>query len=134
LVSLKKADALILYEGDEALGQNVGLHALYCTKPLPRPTLVAFDRNRLGAVDLARLREALAQFQGRVHPGLRSYRSTSDAPYQALRTQMDQRPRRLPSLIEMAEDVVPLPLPKAPPGSGAQAPVTVFAPSLDAAQ
>jgi hypothetical protein len=129
LVSLKKAEALLLYEGDEALGQNVGLHALYRTTPLPRPTVAAFDK-RLSAADLARLRDALAQFQGRVHPGLRSYRPTNEAPYVALRNHMSERPRRLPELIEMVEDAVPLPLPKAPAGAASTAPLSTYAPTV----
>jgi len=131
LVSLKKADALLLYEGDEALGQNIGLHALYRTTPLPRPTLVAFDR-RLPASELARLREAMNQFQGRIHPGLRSFRPTTDAPYQALRSHMEQRPRRLPLLLELAEGNSPLPLPRQPADAKLRLPVTVYAPALDA--
>lgn len=133
LVSLKKADAIVLYEGDEALGQNVGLHALYRTTPLPRPTLVAFDRH-LGQPALARLREALGQFQGRVHPGLRTYRATNELPYQALRTRIVERPRRLPGLIDMVEENAPLPLPHLPAGKKSELPIAVFAPPLAATE
>lgn len=130
LISLKKADALLLYEGDEALGQNIGLHALYRTTPLPRPTLVSFDK-RLSPVDLARLRDVMAEFPGR-QPGLRTFRATTEAPYQTLRNHMDQRPRRVPLLIELNDENIVMPLPQKAHGAAAQAPVTVYAPSLDA--
>lgn len=127
LISLKKADALVLYEGDEALGQNIGLHALYRTTPLPRPTLVSLDK-RLSPYDLSRLREVMAEFSGR-HPGLRTFRATTDAPYQALRTHMDQRPKRVPLLIELTDENVVMPLPQKPSSSAGQAPITVYAPT-----
>jgi hypothetical protein len=129
LISLKKADALMLYEGDEALGQNIGLHALYRTTPLPRPTLASFDK-RLSPVDLQRLRDVMAEFSGR-HPGLRTFRATTDAPYQTLRTHMDHRPRRVPLLIELNDENIVMPLPQKPAGAATQAPVTVYAPALD---
>lgn len=127
LISLKKADALVLYEGDEALGQNIGLHALYRTKPLPRPTLVSLDK-RHTPYDLSRLREVMAEFSGR-HPGLRTFRATTDAPYQVLRAHMDQRPKRVPLLIELTDENVVMPLPQKPSGPASQAPITVYAPT-----
>ncbi len=130
LASLRKADALVLYEGDEALGQSIGLRALYRTTPLPRPTLVAFDR-RLPAPELQRLREAMNQFQGRVHPGLRAFRATSDQPYQALHNHMEERPRHLPALLELADEAVPLPLPHPASAGPTQVPVLLYAPALD---
>jgi hypothetical protein len=129
LISLKKADALVLYEGDEALGQNIGLHALYRTTPLPRPTLASFDR-RLSPVDLQRLRDAMAEFSGR-QPGLRTFRPTTEAPYQTLHTHIVERPRRLPLLIELSDENVAMPLPQKPAGHNAEAPLGVFAPPLD---
>lgn len=130
LISLKKADALLLYEGDEALGQNIGLHALYRTTPLPRPTLVSFDRH-LSPADLSRLRDAMAEFSGR-QPGLRTFRPTTEAPYQALHTHIVERPKRLPLLIELSDENVAMPLPQKPAGRNAEAPLSVFAPPLDA--
>jgi hypothetical protein len=127
LISLKKAEALVLYEGDEALGQNIGLHALYRTTPLPRPTLVSFDK-RHSPFDLSRLREVMAEFSGR-HPGLRSFRATTDAPYQALRAHMGERPKRVPLLIELTDENVVMPLPQKPAGAAAQAPVTPYTPT-----
>jgi hypothetical protein len=130
LASLKKADALVLYEDDEALGRNDKLRTLYRTTPLPRPTLVAFDR-RLALGELQRLHEALEQFRGHVQPGLQAFHATSDAPYQDLRTHMAERPRRLPALVELTEDPGALPLPRTPRGSTAQVPLSVYAVPLD---
>jgi hypothetical protein len=129
LISLKKAEAILLYEGDEALGQDIGLHALYRTTPLPRPTLVALDR-RLSPADLQRLREVLAEFSGR-QPGLRTFRATTEAPYQALRAHMDHRPKRVPLLIELTDENVAMPLPQRPAGQAGTAPATIYAPQVD---
>ena len=60
MVSLRKADALIVYEDDEALVQNAGLRTLYRTGMLPRPTLVSFDR-RMPVAEIQRLRSTLTE-------------------------------------------------------------------------
>lgn len=130
MVSLRKADALIVYEDDEALVQNAGLRTLYRTGMLPRPTLVSFDR-RMPVAEVQRLREAMSQFHGTAHPTLRVYRPTTEGPYHSLRARIEQRPRRLPALVELADDETLLPLPHPPASSSTQVPVTVYAPQLD---
>ena len=130
LASLHKAEAILLYEEDAAMGRQSGLRTLYQSDRLPRPTLVLMDR-KTEAADVQRLREALSQFRGQVHPSLRAFRPTSDAPYQALRSHIERKPRRVPPLLELIEEPVPLPLPHPPvPAEKFPSPVPlqVFAP------
>lgn len=130
LASLHKAEAILLYEEDAAMGRQSGLRSLYQSDRLPRPTLVLMDR-RTDAAEVQRLREALNQFRGQVHPNLRAFRPASDAPYQALRSRIERKPRRLPPLLELIEDPSPLPVPHPPvPAEKFPSPVPlqVFAP------
>lgn len=113
LASLHKAEAILLYEEDAAMGRQSGLRSLYQSDRLPRPTLVLPDR-KTDAAEVQRLREALSQFRGQVHPGLRAFRPTGDAPYQALRAHIEHKQRRLPPLIEFIEEPAQLPVPHPP--------------------
>lgn len=130
LASLRKAEAVMLYEDDAAMGRQSGLRTLYQSDRLPRPTLVLMDR-KTDAAEVQRLREALSQFRGQVHPTLRAFRATTEAPYQALRQRIEHKQRRLPPLLELADEPTPLPLPHppVPPDKVASpVPLTVFAP------
>lgn len=129
MASLHKADALMVYEDDEAMVQNIGLRTLYRTGILPRPTLVSFDR-RLPVAEVQRLREAMGQFHGSAHPTMRAYRSTTEGPYHSLRARIEQKPRRLPALVDLVDDETLLPLPHPPASSSTQVPVTTYAPPL----
>jgi hypothetical protein len=124
LASLRKADAVMLYEDDAALGRQSGLRPLYQSDLLPRPTLALMDRKSDGA-DAPRLREALAQFHGKVHPTLRAFRAASEVPYQNLRAHIEHKQRRLPPLLELSEDQSPLPTPH-PPGAPAGSTIDKF--------
>lgn len=128
LASLRKADAILLYEDDVAGAQKAGLRALYTSAPLPRPTLAVVER-RLPGADLARLREVMAGFRSSTLPAWRSFRGTGEAAYQALRTRQERRPRRLPPLLELDEDAAQLPLPQPPPAQP-RVPLATYAPSL----
>ena len=130
LASLRKADAVMLYEEDAALGRPSGLRPLYQSDRLPRPTLVLMDR-KTDAAEVQRLREALGQFRGQVHPTLRAFRATNDAPYLALRARIERKPRRVPPLLELNEDPTGLPLPRppvAPEKVPSPVPLQMFAP------
>jgi hypothetical protein len=130
LASLRKAEAVMLYEDDAAMGRQSGLRTLYQSDRLPRPTLVLMDR-KTDAAEVARLREALTQFRGQVHPTLRAFRATTEAPYQALRQRIERKQRRLPPLLDLADEPTPLPLPHppvAPEKVPSPVPLTVFAP------
>ena len=130
LASLRKADAVMLYEEDAALGRPSGLRPIYQSDRLPRPTLVLMDR-KTDPGEVARLREALSQFRGQVQPTLRAFRATSDAPYLALRARIERKQRRIPPLLELSEDSTGLPLPRPPvPPEKVPSPVPlqVFAP------
>lgn len=130
LATLKKADAVMLYEDDVALGKQAGLRLLYQTAPLPRPTLAAYEK-ALPPAELQRLRDALAQFRGQVHPTLKTFRSTTEAPYQALRARIEKKPRRIAPLVELPDDASPWPQPRAPSPQPAQVPLKAFAPAVD---
>lgn len=128
LASLRKAEAILLYEDDAGQAQKAGLRPLYVSAPLPRPTLSVYER-RLASAEIARLREAMAQFKSSALPAWRSFRATSEAAYQALRTRQERRPRRLPPLLELDEDAAQLPLPQ-PPKAQPKVPLSTYAPSL----
>ncbi len=128
LASLRKAEAILLYEDDAGQAQKAGLRPLYVSAPLPRPTLSVYER-RLTAAEIARLREVMVQFKSSALPAWRSFRGTSEAPYQALRTRQERRPRRLPPLLELDEDAAQLPLPQ-PPKAQPKVPLSTYAPSL----
>jgi hypothetical protein len=130
LVSLKKAEAVLLYEDDEAVAQKAGLRLLYRTSALPRPTVVSFDRS-LPAAEFLRLREALNQFRGHSQQGLHAFRPASESPYQLLRLRFDRRTRRLPLLVELVEDAAPLPLPRPASGGASVVPLSTYAPTID---
>lgn len=102
-VSLKKAEAVLLYEDDRAQALRAGLRVIYETAPLPRPTLVVFDKNQDEA-QVQRLREAMARFSGKVHPQLRSFKPAIADRYLSLRWQMQRRSPRLPPLLELLRD------------------------------
>lgn len=125
LASLHKAEAVLLYEDDTAAGRQAALRLLYTSERLPRPTVVMLDRKADGA-ELGRLREALAQFHGQVHPGLRAFRATAEPPYQALRVRLEKRARRAPMLIELVDEQVVLPQPK--PTATSLVPLRAYAP------
>ncbi len=130
LASLRKADAVLLYEDDAALGRQSGLRPLYQSDRLPRPTLVLMDR-KTDATEVQRLREALTQFRGQVHPTLRAFKTTSEAPYQALRARIERKQRRVPPLLELNDEPVVLPLPRPPVPPEKQpspVPLQLFAP------
>lgn len=129
LASLRKADAIVLYEDDAAQAQKAGLRPLFTGGSLPRPTLVVFDR-RVAAADVARLRDVMTGFKSASQPSLRSFRATGEAPYQTLRGRAERRPRRLPPLLELDEDAAPLPLPHAP-SAPPRVPITTYAPEVD---
>jgi hypothetical protein len=130
LASLRKADAVMLYEEDAALGRASGLRPLYQSDRLPRPTLVLMDR-KTDPAEVQRLRDALTQFRGQVQPTLRAFRSTSDAPYAALRSRIERKQRRVPPLLELNEDATGLPVPRPPVAMEkmpSPVPLQVFAP------
>lgn len=126
LASLRKADAILLYEDDLAQGQKAGLRSLYGSAPLPRPTLAASEKH-VPSSDLARLREAVSGFRSSNLPAWRSFRPTQEAPYQALRQRQDRRPKRLPPLLELDEEASQLPLPQ-PPLTPPRVPLSTYAP------
>jgi hypothetical protein len=128
LASLRKADALLLYEDDLAPGQKAGLRSLYSSAPLPRPTLAASVKRVHSAV-LCRLREVMTGFHSASLPAWRSFRPTQEAPYQALRQRQERRPKRLPPLLELDEEASQLPLPQ-PPQTPPRVPLTTYAPRL----
>ena len=128
LASLRKADAILLYEDDVAQGQKAGLRTLYSSAPLPRPTL-AVNEKRVPGPDISRLRDALVQFHSASLPAWRSFRSTQETPYQALRQRQERRPRRLPPLLELDEEASQLPLPQAPQNPP-RVPLSTYAPRL----
>ncbi|HPH27577.1 MAG TPA: hypothetical protein PLA87_12075 [Pseudomonadota bacterium] len=127
LLSLRKADAVMLYEDDVAVAKQSGLRVLYQSDRLPRPTLVLFDR-KTDAAEVARLRDALSQFKGQVHPSLRAFRNTTDAPYQALRARISTKQKRGPVLLELIEESNQLPSPKPPLNYTSPIPPKTFAP------
>lgn len=130
LASLRKAEAVMLYEDDAAMGRQSGLRTLYQSDRLPRPTLALLDR-KTDPAEVQRLREALSQFRGQVHPTLRAFKATTDAPYQALRLRIERKQRRLPPLLELADEPSPLPVPHPPVAAekvGSPVPLSVFAP------
>jgi hypothetical protein len=130
LASLRKAEAVLLYEDDAALGRQSGLRPLDQSDKLPRPTLALMDR-KTDAAEVQRLRDALNQFRGQVHPTLRAFRPTSDAPYLALRARIERKQRRIPPLLEQSEDPtgLPMPHPPVPPEKvPSPVPLQVFAP------
>lgn len=128
LASLRKADALLLYEDDLAQGQKAGLRSLYSSAPLPRPTVAASDKH-VPSSDIARVRDALTQFRSTNQPTWRSFRPTQEAPYQALRQRQERRPKRLPPLLELDDDAGQLPLPQ-PPQPPPRVPLSTYAPRL----
>jgi len=130
LASLKKADAVLLYEDDVAQGRQAGLSPIYRGAPMPRPTLVLLDR-RTAPAEVQRLREAMSQFRGKVHPTIHSFRPTSEAPYAILRARIDRTPRRLPPLLELADERSALPLPRPAQGSVSDVSLQSLAPVLE---
>jgi hypothetical protein len=87
------------------------------------------------AGEVQRLREALGQFRGRVHPALHAFRAVTEAPYQALRARIERKQRRVPPLLELSEDQTPLPMPRPPRAAAGSTdklqspvPLGVFAP------
>ena len=128
LASLRKADAILLYEDDAAQAQKAGLRSLYVSAALPRPTLAVYER-RLPGLDLSRLREVMAGFRSSALPAWRSFRGTNETAYQALRSRQERRPRRLPPLLELDEDAAQLPLPQPPPAQP-RVPLSTYAPAL----
>lgn len=130
LATLKKADAVMLYEDDVALAKQAGLRVMYQTALLPRPTVVVYPK-AMPAAEAARVRDALTQFHGQVHPALKTFRPTPEAPYQSLRARIDKRPRRVAPLLDLADDSTPWPQPKAPSPQPILVPLKAFAPTLD---
>lgn len=126
LASLRKADAILVYEEDVAGAQKAGLRSLYVSAPLPRPTLAVYER-RLSSSEITRLREVMAGFRSTTLSAFRSFRGTNEAPYQALRARQERRPRRLPPLLELDEDAAQLPLPQPPPAQP-RVPLSTYAP------
>ncbi len=127
LLSVQKAQAVLLYEDHVATVRAANLRTLYRSDLLPRPTLVLTNRSADPA-ELQKLREALASFHGQVHPDLKAFRATTDQPYQKLRDRMQQKPRRVPQLLELQEDGSPLPMPRTSLPSPVQVPLRAFAP------
>lgn len=99
-ISLRKAEAVLLYEEDAERAAPAGLRPLYQGPPLPRPSLVVFDDNQ-AAAQVGRLREAMCRFSGQSHPRLRAFRPTTPDPYLALHWQMQRRAARLPPLLDL---------------------------------
>ncbi len=127
LLSVQKAQAVLLYEDHVATVRAANLRMLYRSDLLPRPTLVLTNR-ATDAAELLKLREALAAFHGLVHPDLKAFRATTDQPYQKLRERMQQKPRRVPQLLELPDDGSPLPMPRTNLPSPVQVPLRAFAP------
>jgi len=128
LLSVQKAQAVLLYEDNLATVRPSNLRILYRSELLPRPT-VALTSRSTDPAEVQRLREALAAFHGQVHPDLKSFRATTDQPFQKLRERMQQKPRRQPQLLEIEEEVVPLPSPRTNPPSPVPVPLKLFAPA-----
>ena len=53
LASLKKAEAVLLYEDDLAQGKQAGLSAIYRGAPVPRPTLATSTKSPDGCAAIA---------------------------------------------------------------------------------
>lgn len=128
LVSLKKAEAVAIYEDDAPLVSKLGMRALYQGPPIPRPTLAAVDKH-ISAPELARLRDLVLSFRSATMPALSGFRATTELPYQQLRAKQERRPRRVPPLLEIDELDAPWPLP-IPPPSASQVPLSTYAPPL----
>ena len=128
LMSVQKAQAVLLYEDNLATVRPSNLRTLYRSELLPRATVALMSRV-VDPTELARLREALSTFHGQVHPDLKTFRATTDQPYQKLRERMQQKPRRVPQLLEIAEDPVPLPTPRINQPSPVQVPLRTFVPA-----
>lgn len=127
LLSVQKAQAVLLYEDNLATVRTPNLRTLYRSDQLPRPTLVLTSRNTDPA-EVQKLREALTAFHGQVHPDLKAFRATTDQPYQKLRERMQQKPRRNPQLLLIEDDATPLPTPRTNLPSPIQVPLRAFAP------
>ncbi|HND12700.1 MAG TPA: PhnD/SsuA/transferrin family substrate-binding protein [Pseudomonadota bacterium] len=127
LLSVQKAQAVLLYEDTIATVRTANLRTLYRSDQLPRPTLVLTSRSTDPA-DVQKLREALTSFHGQVHPDIKGFRATTDQPYQKLRDRMQQKPRRNPQLLLIEDDTSPLPTPRTNLPSPVQVPLRAFAP------
>lgn len=130
LITVRKADAVVLYEGDEAQGRQAGLQAIYRSVPLPRPTLVVFDDSSPDAAQVGKLREVMARFSGRAYPPIGSFRAATPDRYLALFGQMQRRAQHLPPLLSLSREGPPLRLPVPIPPALPRPPLTVYAPPL----
>lgn len=134
-VSLKKAEAVLLYEDDAAQGRKAGLRTLYESPPLPRPTLVLISQSQgaghgVDEREVQRLREVMARFAGRAHPQLRSFRPAVSERFAALQQRIQHRNQRLPPFLELAHDA---PGPRLPRPATADLPaplLRVYAPRI----
>ena len=128
LLSVQKAQAVLLYEDNVATMRPSNLRMLYRSEQLPRPTVVLMNR-ATDPAEVQRVREALSTFKGQVHPDLQTFHPTTAQPYQKLRERMQQKPRRVPQLLEITEEQTPLPAPRSNLPSSVQVPLRAFAPT-----
>ena len=128
LLSVQKAQAVLLYEDNLASVRATNLRTLYRSELLPRPTVVLPGR-AADPAEQQKLREALASFRGQVHPDLQTFHAVTDAPYQKLRDRMQQKSRRLPKLLELTDEPPPLPMPRGNLPSPVQVPLKAFTPA-----
>ncbi|HMU38798.1 MAG TPA: hypothetical protein PKE31_07275 [Pseudomonadota bacterium] len=127
LLSLHKAEAVLLYEESVASARGGGLRGLYRSDKLPRPTLALTSRNTDPA-EVQKMRDAMSLFKGVAHPDLPAFRPTTDQPYQLLKDKMQHKPRRIPMLLDVAEENPPLPTPLQKAASPVQVGLSVFSP------
>lgn len=128
-IGLRRADAVLLYEGDAGEGRQAGLRVLYESAYLPRPTLVTFTQGvGHSGTPVALLRDAMSRFVGAAHPQIRAFRPAVAERYQTLRGHIGSRARRLPPALELFKDEPPVRLPVAQSGPLPLPPVRIYAP------
>ncbi len=114
-ISLKKADAVLLYEDDVVHAR--GLRPTYESGPLPRPTVIVFD-DIMEPQEVQRLREIMTRFTGHTHPQFQSFRPAVADRYEKLLWHIQRNNQRLPPLVNlMREDLLQPRLPPAAPTS-----------------
>lgn len=127
LLSLHKAEAVLLYEEALSSARIAGARPIYRSDKLPRPTFVLANR-AAEAAEVSRLKEALAVFSGRTHADIQAFRPTTEQPYQKLRERMQHKPKHIPGLLDVTEEAVPWPTPQKDLPAPVQVPLRLFAP------
>lgn len=127
LLSVQKAQAVLLYEDNLASIRAQNLRTLYRSELLPRPTVVLPGRTADPA-EQQKLKDALTSFKGLVHPDLQTFHPVTDGPYQKLRDRMQQKSRRQPKLLELTDEPTQLPMPRLAQPTPLQVPLKAFAP------